>query len=61
MECHLLEDVGTELETLLYVLITVLSNGTLPWHHVALKNHNLPIRYGAIASEFSKTVLSYLC
>ena len=46
----------------MYVLITVLSNGTLPWHHVALKYHILPsIRYGAMAAEFSKTVLSYLC
>lgn len=49
-------NVSTELESLMYALIFILTGGILPWRHVAIDNHLLPaIRVGDLAaSEFSE-------
>ena len=51
--------VSTELESLLYVLIFVLTGGILPWRHIPFEDHNLAaIVFGVMASdEFSERVL----
>ncbi|KAL3162655.1 hypothetical protein ABBQ38_008700 [Trebouxia sp. C0009 RCD-2024] len=52
--------VSTELESLMYVLMFILSGGILPWRHVLLQDCNLAaIRYGIMASsEFTKRLVS---
>lgn len=51
--------VSTELESLLYVLIFVLTGGILPWRHTPFEDHNLAATvFGIMASdEFSERVL----
>lgn len=46
----------------MYVLIFILTDGILPWRHVAIDNRHLPsIRFGVMASsEFSEKVLTYV-
>ena len=53
--------VSTELETLMYVMIFILSGGILPWRHMAPDDHNLTsVRSGVMtsASEFLRRVLT---
>ena len=61
--CKQGHNVSTELESLMYVLIFILTGGILPWRRVAFEDHSMPsIRYGAMASsEFSRRILSYVC
>ena len=44
----------------MYVFIFILTDGILPWRHVAIDDRHLPsIRFGVMAScEFSEKVLS---
>lgn len=60
--CKRGHSVSTELESLMYVLIFILTGGILPWRHVAIDDRLLPsIRFGVMAScEFSEKVLSYV-
>ena len=52
--------VSTELESLMCVLMFILSGGVLPWRHVLLQDCNLAaIRYGIMTSSaFTKRLVS---